>query len=47
LVDMAYKEVPQLYLVSPVVFTVLRSWVKGYYYNPVHPGTYFYPISKG
>ena len=47
LVDMAYKDVPQLYLVSPVVFTVLRSWVKGYYYNPVHPGTYFYPISKG
>lgn len=47
LVDMAYKEVPQLYLVSPVVFQVLRSWVRGYYYNPVHPGTYFYPISKG
>ena len=23
-----------------------QRWVKGWYYNPIYPGTYFYPLSR-
>ncbi len=29
-----------------VTFFPMRSWVHGWYYNPIFPGQYFYTISK-
>ena len=42
----AYNDVPCLFLVQPVTFYPMRSWVHGWYYNPIFPGQYFYTISK-
>ncbi len=48
--EIAYQDVPAIYVLYPADFTVMRSWVKGWYYNPVFPGRlwgYFYNLSKG
>ena len=37
---------PYLFLVQPVTYYTMRSWVHGWYYNPIFPGQYFYTISK-
>ena len=42
----AYNDVPYLFLVQPVTYFTMRSWVHGWYYNPIFPGQYFYTISK-
>jgi peptide/nickel transport system substrate-binding protein len=42
----AYNDVPYLFLVQPVTYYAMRSWVHGWYYNPIYPGQYFYTISK-
>jgi len=42
----AYNDLPYLFLVQPVTYYVMRSWVHGWYYNPIFPGQYFYTISK-
>ncbi len=48
--DLAYEEVPQLYLIDTVRYRTQRDWVKGWVYNPIFPdspyGSYFYTISK-
>ncbi len=43
----AYNDVPYLFLVQPVQYFTMRSWVRGWYYNPIFPGQYFYTIHKG
>ena len=42
----AYNDLPYLFLVQPVTYYTMRSWVHGWYYNPIFPGQYFYTISK-
>jgi peptide/nickel transport system substrate-binding protein len=42
----AYNDLPCLFIVQPVTFYTMRSWVHGWYYNPIFPGQYFYTISK-
>ena len=42
----AYNDVPYLFIVQPVTFYTMRTWVHGWYYNPIFPGQYFYTISK-
>ncbi|HKV43495.1 MAG TPA: ABC transporter substrate-binding protein [bacterium] len=42
----AYNDLPYLFLVQPVTYYAMRSWVHGWYYNPIFPGQYFYTISK-
>lgn len=42
-----FELVPSVATVNGIGFRVQRSWVKGWYYNPAFPGTYFYTISKG
>jgi peptide/nickel transport system substrate-binding protein len=43
----AYNDVPYLFLIQPVDYVTMRSWVHGWYYNPVLGGQYFYTIYKG
>ncbi len=43
----AYDEVPELYIDLRVHFFVMRSWVHGWYYNPILGLVLnFYPLSK-
>jgi peptide/nickel transport system substrate-binding protein len=42
----AYNDLPYLFLVQPVTYYTMRSWVHGWYYNAIFPGQYFYTISK-
>ncbi len=48
--DLAYEEVPQLYIIDAVRFRTQRDWVKGWFHNPIFPdspyGGYFYSLSK-
>ncbi|MDR7549389.1 MAG: ABC transporter substrate-binding protein [Armatimonadota bacterium] len=43
--EIAYNDVTTLYSYR-VDFQVMRSWVRGWYYNPAFFGPYFYPMSK-
>jgi peptide/nickel transport system substrate-binding protein len=43
----AYNDLPYLFLVQPVTYYTMRSWVHGWYYNPIFPGQYFYTMYKG
>jgi len=42
----AYNDLPYLFLVQPTTFVTMRSWVHGWYYNPIFPGRYFYTMYK-
>jgi peptide/nickel transport system substrate-binding protein len=42
----SYNDLPYLFLVQPVTYYPMRSWVHGWYYNAIFPGQYFYPIYK-
>ena len=42
-----YIDVPGIGLYQPLDRHYERDWVKGYYYNPIYPGQYFYSFSKG
>lgn len=42
-----FNQVPSVTTVNDVSFRVIRSWVRGWYDNPVFPGTYFYTVWKG
>ncbi len=44
--ELAAKEVPYIWLAQKKSIAVRRTWVKGFYYNPVMPPD-FYAISKG
>ena len=46
LTRIAYSDVPQLYVAQPVGFFVMRSWVRGWYYNAVYGALDYYPLSK-
>jgi peptide/nickel transport system substrate-binding protein len=41
-----FELAPSVATVNAVVFRVQRTWVRGWYWNPLHPGTYFYTVSK-
>jgi peptide/nickel transport system substrate-binding protein len=40
------NDLPYMFLVQPVTFYPMRSWVHGWYYNAIFPGQYFYPLYK-
>ena len=42
----AYNDLPYLFLVQPTFYYTMRSWVHGWYYNPIFPGQYYYTMSK-
>lgn len=41
LTKIAYQDIPSLYVAQPVGFAVMRSWVRGWYYNPVIVQDYY------
>ncbi len=47
--EIAYQDVPTIYIVYPVAFITMRTWVKGWYHNPMYPEGYenLYRFSKG
>ncbi len=45
--EIAFQDVPTIYMVYPVGFAVMRNWVKGWYHNPIFFGYgYHYVQSK-
>ncbi len=42
----SYNDVPYLFLVQPTTFYTMRSWLHGWYYNPVIPQSCFYTLYK-
>jgi peptide/nickel transport system substrate-binding protein len=45
--NLSYQNALDIFLVQPLNRHYQRTWVQGYYYNPIYPGIYFYPLSKG
>ena len=47
--EIAYQDVPTIYIVYPTAFVAMRAWVKGWYHNPIffQPWNYAYRLSKG
>jgi peptide/nickel transport system substrate-binding protein len=45
--NLSYQNALDIFLVQPLSRHYQRSWVQGYYFNPIYPGIYFYPLSKG
>jgi hypothetical protein len=43
---LTYDDTPYIWLSQRSVFHVERSWVIGYYYNPMYSGLYFAAMSK-
>jgi peptide/nickel transport system substrate-binding protein len=41
-----FELAPSVATVNAVAFHVQRTWVRGWYFNPLHPGTYYYTIFK-
>jgi peptide/nickel transport system substrate-binding protein len=41
-----YEDVPSVILYQPLGRHWERTWVQGWYYNPIYPGQYFYALSK-
>ena len=47
-VNQKYFELaPSIATVNAIGFRVQRTWVRGWYYNPIFPGTYYYTVWKG
>jgi peptide/nickel transport system substrate-binding protein len=49
--NIAYENALDIFVVQPLDRQYMQSWVKGFYYNPIYPGTaptglYFYALSK-
>lgn len=46
--EIAFRDVPTIYTLHPVGFVVMRSWVKGWYHNPMFFLTngFLYQLSK-
>lgn len=46
--EIAFQDVPTIYIAYPTDFVTMRSWIKGWYSNPIFPTVfgYFYTISK-
>lgn len=45
--NLSYQNALDIFLVQPLGNHYQQSWIKGYYYNPIYPGMYFYSLSKG
>ncbi|MDE2238242.1 MAG: ABC transporter substrate-binding protein, partial [Elusimicrobia bacterium] len=43
---LGYKDVPSIVTVHTSEVVALRSWVRGFYRNPVFLGNYYYPLGK-
>ncbi len=43
---LAYNDLPYLFLVQPTTYYTMRTWVHGWYYNPIFPGQYYYTLYK-
>lgn len=43
---LVYDDLPYIWLYQTLSFQVMRSWVAGYYYNPMHAGLIFSALSK-
>jgi peptide/nickel transport system substrate-binding protein len=41
-----YENAPAIRLAVTTGRHYEQRWVNGWYYNPVYPGTYFYPLSE-
>jgi peptide/nickel transport system substrate-binding protein len=46
LTQIAYNDVPSIWAAQPTAFKVMRSWVRGWYWNTVYGGEDYYPLSK-
>jgi len=46
LIKIAHDQAISLYLYQPIGHHVERTWVQGWYYNPIRPGVDFYSLSK-
>ena len=46
LTQIAYNDVPGIYAAQPTAFKVMRSWVRGWYWNTVYGGEDYYPLAK-
>ena len=44
--QIAYNDVPGIYAAQGEAFAVMRSWVRGWYYNTIYGGVDYYPLSK-
>lgn len=44
--NISYQNALDLFVVQPEGRHYEQLWVKGYYYNPIYPGVYFYSLSK-
>ena len=44
--EIYYEDVPSVVIHQPLARHWERTWVQGWYYNPIYPGLYFYPLSK-
>jgi len=44
---LVYEDVPYMWLWQDCNFHVQRSWVDGYYFNPMYGGLYYPSLSKG
>ena len=42
-----FELVPSVATVNAIGFRNQRTWVHGWYYNPIYPGTYWYTVFKG
>jgi len=47
LVKIAHDQAISLYLFQPIAHHVERTWLQGWYFNPIRPGEDFYSLSKG
>jgi hypothetical protein len=48
--EIEHQDIPHIVIVDQVKFRTQRSWVRGWYHNPILPdapyGGYFYPLYK-
>lgn len=44
---LCYEDVPYIWLYQAYNFHIERSWVRGYYFNPMYAGFYYAAFSKG
>ena len=44
--EIYYEDVPSVVLYQGLGRHYERTWVQGWYYNPIYPGLYFYVLSK-
>jgi len=44
--QLVYDLAPDIILAIPTGRHYQQRWVNGWYYNPIYPGNYFYPLSK-